>query len=332
MRIGIVGGSGNISTGVVRLLLEQGHDVTCVTRGRAPVPEGARNLVGDREDLDWFIPTMQAEKFDAAIDFIAFHPEQGEASLEAFRDVGHFIHVSTVMTYGESPRWLPVTEDHPDDADFPYAKNKATIDRRYEAAHLTDGFPVTIIRPFTTYGRARVVRQLGIDTRWFDRIRNGRPILKVGEGNAIHHLLHVDDAAPAFAGVLGRERCIGQTYNLVNPVHTTWSEVHATAMEVIGTEVEQVPIAADILFTADPQRFMLVPGNFSRNLLFSAAKLQRDVPEFSPKVSLRDGLADAYEYLARNDLIEHVPAGDWEDQLIGIQQDAARRASSVVFA
>lgn len=329
MRVGIVGGSGNISTSVVRLLLERGHDVTCVTRGRASVPDGARSLVGDREDLEWFIPAMQAERFEAAIDFVAFTPEQGRASLQAFRDVGHFVHTSTVSTFGEDPDWLPITEDHRTASTHPYGENKAALDRLYEAAHLSDGFPVTIMKPFTTYGRKRVVRQLGIDTRWLDRIRHGRPILKVGEGNAIHHLLHVDDAAPGFVGALERERCIGQTYILVNPEHTTWSDIHTTAMDVIGTHVEQVPISADTLYELDPQKFMLVPGNFARNLLFSSAKLQRDVPEFRPTISLREGLADAYEYLSSNGLIEDVPPGDWEDQLIAIQQNAKRQLLSV---
>lgn len=105
MRVGIVGGTGNISTSVVRLLLERGHDVTCITRGASGrIPEGARHLAGDRNDFDWFVPAVQRERFDAAIDFIAFTPAHGAASLEAFRDVGHFVHTSTVTTVGEN--WI----------------------------------------------------------------------------------------------------------------------------------------------------------------------------------------------------------------------------------
>ena len=265
---------------------------------------------------------MQRETFDAAIDFIAFTPAHGLASREAFRDVGHFIHTSTVTTFGEEFDWLPVTEDHPARATNPYGINKASIDRMYMAAYFADAFPVTIIKPSTTYGRKRIVRQLGIDTRWFRRIREGRPILKVGEGNAIHHLLHVDDAAPAFAGALERNRTIGQDYILVNPEHTTWAEVHDTAMKVLGREVDQVSVPADVLYDIDPQRFMLVPGVLAVNLLFSSAKLQRDVPEFQPRLSLYDGLSDAVEYLERNGLIEEVPPGDWEDQIVDIQRSA----------
>ena len=207
MKVGIVGGTGNISTSVVRAPQERGHDVTCITRGASgPLPDGIRHLSGDRHDLDWFVPAVQRERFDAAIDFIGFTPAHGAASLEAFRDVGHFIQTSTVTTVGETADWLPITEDHPLRPAVPYADNKVALDRMYQAAYFDRGFPATIVKPSTTYGRKRVVRQVGIDTRWIRRIREGRPILRVGEGTALHHLLHVDDAALGFVGVLEREQ------------------------------------------------------------------------------------------------------------------------------
>ena len=205
---------------------------------------------------------------------------------------------------------------------MPYAVDKVALDRIYQAAYYDRGFPATIVKPSTTYGRKRVVRQVGIDTRWIRRIREGRPILRVGEGTALHHLLHVDDAALGFVGVLERDSTIGQTYFLVNPQPMEWSDIHRVAMDVLGHEVEQVGVSAEVLFELDPRRFLMVPGVFAKNLLYSAAKLQRDVPEFRPAVSLHEGLADAFEYLQSHDLIEDVPVGDWEDRIIAIQRDA----------
>ena len=67
MKIGIVGGTGNISTSIVKLALEKGHEVVCVNRGqRGPVPDGARLLQVDRHDRERFEQMMQAEKFEAA--------------------------------------------------------------------------------------------------------------------------------------------------------------------------------------------------------------------------------------------------------------------------
>ena len=49
-----------MSAPVVRLLLEQGHEVTCITRGNANLPDGARAPTGDRDNREWLVPAMQA--------------------------------------------------------------------------------------------------------------------------------------------------------------------------------------------------------------------------------------------------------------------------------
>lgn len=320
MKVGIVGGTGNISASVVRRLVEQGHEVTCITRGDSgAVHAGARHLRGDRNDVEWFVPAMQRERFDAAFDFIAYVPAQAQASLDAFRDVGHFIHTSTVTTVGTEADWLPVTEDHPLRPPMTYAADKVAIDRLYQAAHFQSNFPVTIIKPSTTYGRQRVVRQLGVDTRWLRRIEQGRSILKIGDGSQLHQLLHVDDAAVAYGGVLGRSRCIGQTYFLVHPEPMQWQRVHSIAMDVIGREVEQVGVSADLLRDVDVERFSMVSWIFALNISYSAAKIQRDVPEFRPEISLHDGFADALGHLRSRGLVEQVPDDDWEDRIVRAQ-------------
>ena len=101
MKIGIVGGTGNISQAIVRLLLKKGHQVVCFNRGQsAPMPEGARLIQGDRYNRAEFERLMQAEKFDAAIDMICFNAEDAASSVRAFRGVGWFVQTSTVCTYG----------------------------------------------------------------------------------------------------------------------------------------------------------------------------------------------------------------------------------------
>ena len=114
MRVGIVGGTGNISSSLVRVLLELGHEVTCFNRDRTGgLAEGARLIPGDRNDADAFEQTMRRERFDAAIDMICFDAEQARSSMRAFRDVGHVVVCSTVAAYDVDWQWLPVTEDHP---------------------------------------------------------------------------------------------------------------------------------------------------------------------------------------------------------------------------
>src|SRR3972149_1449833 len=178
MKTCVVGGSGNISTSIVRLLLDLGHEVACYNRGRSrPIPRGARLVQGDRKERAEFERVMQAERFDAAIDMICFTRDDAESSVRAFRGVQHFIHCSTVCTYGVELNWMPVTEDHPLRPITDYGRGKVEADRVFLEAFYREGFPVTILKPSTTYGPIMgCVRQVAWDLSWIDRIRKGKPI------------------------------------------------------------------------------------------------------------------------------------------------------------
>lgn len=317
MKVAVVGGTGNISTSLVRRLLADGHDVSCVNRGvSGAVPAGARLVKCDRRDESTFERLMQAESFEAAIDMICFNAVEAESSIRAFRGVRHFIHTSTVRTYGTDLEWLPVTEDHPIRPTVPYGSLKAEADARFLAAYHGWGFPVTILKPSTTYGPLRIVRQLGLDTIWLRRIREGKPILVLGDATALHHFLHVADAANAFAGILDRENTVGQVYNLVNPRPITWDAYHRAAMKVLGKEVEQVSVSTSLLSAVDEERFGMATGVFALNCLYSGEKLRRDMPGFAVTVSVEDGLRDCIESLARSGGGLDEAADAWEDEVV----------------
>lgn len=322
MRVCVVGGTGNISTSIVRLLLELGHEVVCFNRGRSgPVPEGASVIVGDRADKETFESRMQAEKFDAAIDMICFNREQAESSLRAFRGVGHFIHCSTVTTYGIRFDYLPVTEDHPRRPITDYGRNKVAADDVYLEAYYRERFPVTIIKPSTTYGpKMGLLRQVAWDFSWLDRIRKSKPIVVCGDGNALHSFLHVDDAALGFVHVLGKEHTIGQTYNLVPRGFTPWADHHRTAMRVLGREVELVGVPLADLLACNVPNVGICRDIFAHNTIYSAEKLFRDVPEYQPRISLEAGMAHVIEAMERAGRIPNSDEIEWEDRLIAAQR------------
>ena len=318
MKIVIVGGTGNISTSIVKLLLEQGHEVTCYNRGqRGEVPRGARVLLGDRGDRAEFERVMQAGNFDAAIDMICFNRDDAASSLRAFRGVSHFVQCSTVCTYGVNPQWLPVTEDHPLQPNSGYGRGKVEADNLYLDAYYGEGFPVTIIKPSSTYGpQMGVLRQVAWDFSWVDRVRKGKPILICGEGMAVHQFLHVDDAAGGFAGVLGSADTLGQTYNLVRREFTTWAEYHRLAMKVLGREVELVGITLPNLMASSVPGTDICRDIFVHNSLFSSTKIFRDVPGFAPRVSLEAGLTQVIAALDARGAIPNSDELTWEDETI----------------
>ena len=329
MKVGIVGGTGNISTSIVRVLLEQGHEVVVFNRGnRDEPPQAVRSIHGDRRaDPAAFEQAMQAEQFDAAIDMICYSKDDALSSIRAFRGVGHFVQCSTVCTYGVDYDWLPVSEDHPLRPVTNYGRGKVAADNAYLAAFHSEGFPATIIKPSTTYGpQLGVWRQLGREFSWLDRIRKGKPILICGDGSAIHQFLHVDDAALAFANALGKEHCLGQTYNMVNAGYMSWVDHHRTAMRVLGREVEMVGVPLADLEALEVPCLSTCRDIFAYNVYYDHARIFRDIPEFRPAVSLEEGMRTVIEVMDREGRIPNSDELTWEDAIIEAQRGVRKIA------
>ncbi|MFC1453794.1 NAD-dependent epimerase/dehydratase family protein [Verrucomicrobiota bacterium] len=322
MKVCVVGGTGNISSSIVRLLGEVGHEVTLFNRGKSrSAPPGVKVIRGDRKERAAFETAVQAESFDAAIDMICYDAKDARSTLRAFRGIKHLVYCSTVCTYGVEYDWLPVTEDHPLRPITDYGRNKLAADRVFMAAHYEEGFPVTIIKPSTTFGPSwTMLRQIAWEGGWVDRVRKGKPIVVCGDGRALHQWLHVDDAAPAFVFPLGRDRCVGNTYNMMKREFGSWANYHRSAMKVIGHDVELVGVPLSSLVAAGVPNVAICENIFSHNTIYSPEKLMRDVPEFQPRISLQDGLARVLEAMERENRIPDSDLETWEDRLIAAQK------------
>ena len=103
MKVLVLGGTGNISRAVVSALLRENHEVVLFNRGLNPdlPPSGIRVITGDRRNRDHFKQILSGQNFDYVIDMICFNLEDARSDFDVFRGkVAHFIHCSTVMTYG----------------------------------------------------------------------------------------------------------------------------------------------------------------------------------------------------------------------------------------
>ncbi len=318
MKICVVGGTGNISSAFVPLLVEKGHEVTCYNRGKkAKQPAGVRWIEGDRADQAAYEATMQAEKFDAAIDMICFNKDQAASSLRAFRGVSHFVFCSTTCVYGVQYDYMPVREDHPFRPITKYGREKGEAEKVFMDAYEKEGFPVTIIRPSTTFGPIQgAIRQVGWDYSWIDRIRKGKPIVVCEEGLAKHQYLHVKDAALCFANVPGKQQCLGKAYNMTKQGNSSWREYHLTTMEFLGRQVELISFPYDTLAQWDIPRSAILGEIFRYDVVYDPSQLFHDVPEFRPALSLKETLADTIEGLDKAGRVPNSDEITWEDELI----------------
>jgi len=326
MKICIVGGTGNISQSIVQLLLKHGHEVMCFNRGqRTTIPDGVRLIQGDRRNREDFEQKMQAEKFDAAIDMICFNADDAESSVRAFRRVGWFVQTSTTCTYGIKYDYFPVEETHPLRPNTEYGRNKVAADDVYLAAYHHEKFPAIIIKPSTTYGPVQgMLRQICWDFSWIDRVKKGKPIIVCGDGFALHQHMHVDDIAQAFAGVIGKENTIGQTYNAVNRGYVTWADYHYLAGKILGKEVELVGVPFEDLRRLNVPNSGILEDEFAFNAYYSSEKLSRDVPEFHPQISLEQGMAQVFEVMEREGRIPNSDELKWEDEIIERQKKVTK--------
>jgi nucleoside-diphosphate-sugar epimerase len=130
----------------------------------------------------------------------------------------------------------------------------------------------------------------------------------------------VDDAAPAFAGVLGKRECLGQIYNMVRREFITWADYHRLAMKVIGREVELVGVPLDDLIALKVPGVDICRDIFAHHGYYNAEKLFRDVPGYHPVVSLEEGMTRVLEAMDREGRVPNSDENQWEDSVIAAQR------------
>ncbi len=312
MKILIIGGTGLISTAVSRYLLADGHDLTLYNRGETPsrVSGDYRTIKGDRNDFATFKSQMaEAGPFDCVIDMICFRPEQAESDIRAFKGrTGQLIFTSTVDVYTKPPAKFPVVESMERHALSDYGRDKAKCEDLFMAADRAGDFPVTIIRPASTYGEGGlIIHTFGWATYFLDRLRKGKPVIIHGDGEALWVSCHVDDVGRAFANAAGNEKAFGKAYHVTGEQWQTWNQYHQRLAEAIGApEPSIIHIPADILVKIAPEETMITYLNFQYTNIMDNSAAKADLG-FEYTVDWKTGARRTYDWLVEHDRIE-----DWQ--------------------
>lgn len=308
MKILIIGGTGLISTAISRQLLEAGHDLTLYNRGETEprLPEGYRTITGDRKDFATFEAQMaEAGEFDCVIDMVCFEPAQAESDIRAFKGrIGQLIFCSTVDVYKKPPHTFPITESHERHALSDYGRNKAKCEDLFMAADQDGHFPVTILRPASTYGEGgNIIHTFGWDTFFLDRIRKGKPIIVHGDGEALWVSCHIDDVGRAFVNAIGNEKAFGKVYHLTGEEWQTWNQYHERLAEAIGApKPALVHIPADILVRISPDHTMVTYLNFQYSNIFDNSAAKADL-DFEYTLDWKTGAKRTFDWLEAHDQI-----------------------------
>ncbi|MFC7098870.1 NAD-dependent epimerase/dehydratase family protein [Halobaculum marinum] len=327
MNVLVIGGTGLISTGITRQLVDAGHDVTCFTRGQTEtdLPASVAFVHGDRDDRDALETARDRVEPDCVIDMVCFDPEQAAAAVEVFDGVDRYVFCSTVDVYHRPLPTNPVTEDAPTDPPVSeYGADKAACERVFAAAY-GDAFDVTTIRPWSTYGEGGpVLHTFGGGTYYLDRLREGKPIVVHGDGQSLWGPCHRDDVAAAFVAAIDTPAARGETYHVTSEEVITWNQYHHVVADALGApEPELVHIPTDVLLAAAPERTQGLRDHFQFSTVFDNAKARRDL-EFEYTVSFREGVERTIAHLDENDEIE--PWDSEDDDAIVEAWRAARES------
>ena len=296
MRILLIGGTGNISSYVTRLALEREHEVTVLNRGRSPVPEGARSLVGDAGDPASLEAAVGDETFDVVANFRAFSPQQAADDIRIFTGrTAQYLYISSASAYQKPIAQLPIVESTPLRNPFwQYSRDKIASEDLLVAAYRETGFPMTIVRPSHTYGPSLIP----LDGGWtvLQRILDGRPIVVHGDGTSWWTLTHSRDFARAFVGLFGNPHAVGQALHITSDESLTWDQIAQVMAQALGREAQIVHVSSEAIARELPSIGPGLVGDKAHSVLFDNTRIKQLVPGWEATTPFSEGAREIVDW------------------------------------
>jgi len=204
--------------------------------------------------------------------------------LQAARDtVCHRVIVtSTSEVYGTA-QYVPIDERHPFQGQSPYSASKIGADRIAESFYRCFGTPVTIVRPFNTYGPRQSARAVipTIITQLFA----GRTDIRLGSIHPTRDFNYVKDTVAGFVAIAQTEAAIGEEINIASQQEISIGQL---AHEIIGQINPQARIVSE------DERIRPEKSEVER-LLGSNRKIY-DLTGWQPKYSLQQGIRETIDW------------------------------------
>lgn len=191
---------------------------------------------------------------------------------------------STSEVYGTA-QFVPITETHPKQPQSPYSASKIGADCIAESFYRSFNLPVTIVRPFNTYGPRQSAR--AIIPTIITQLLNGMTEIQLGDLAPTRDLLFVKDTVEGFYEIAKCDALIGHEVNIATESEVSIKDL---AQELIALINPSARIAMDI------QRIRPIKSEVLR-LYGSYEKLRQFTP-WKPNHSLKEGLLKTIEWFS----------------------------------
>jgi UDP-glucose 4-epimerase len=284
LRVLVTGADGFIGSHLVERLLADGHNVLAMCQ---------YNSAGSRGCLEGVeVETAHADIRDARDVYrlchgrdVVFHlaalidipysyvaPEsyidtnvKGTLNvLEAARSHGcKVVHTSTSEVYG-TPKILPITEEHPLQAQSPYAASKIAADQLALSYHRSFGLDVRVLRPFNTYGPRQSTR--GVLAHILTQLLVGARVVALGRIEPRRDFTYISDTVDGL--VLAADLPAGETVHLGTGRSVSIAELFELCCQIVGVQAEPIkepscmrPLASEVMvLQSDPSKARRLMG------------------------------------------------------------------------
>ncbi len=212
---------------------------------------------------------------------------------QAARENGdiRIIHASTSEVYGTA-QYVPIDENHPKQPQSPYSATKIGADAMALSFHKAYNLPVTIARPFNTYGPRQSARAF-IPTI-ITQIAKGTNEIKVGNLTPTRDFNYVIDTCQGFVDILLSENTIGKEINISSGKEISLADTLELVKKIMKSNAKII---------LDEQR--LRPSNSEVYRLHGDNSLIKRLTAYSPKYSFEEGLKKTCQWFSKKKNLAH---------------------------
>jgi NAD dependent epimerase/dehydratase len=265
MKILVTGSEGFIGSHLVEKLVKNGHDLTCLVLYNSfnswgwldkidtQIKKNIKVVTGDIRD-EFFIKNLLKKKIDIIINLAALIgiPYSYRSPKSYFdtnslglinilnsainSNVKKIIHTSTSEVYG-TPKYVPIDEKHLVSAQSPYAASKIAADQVALSYNKSFNLPITILRPFNTFGPRQSLRAI-IPTIITQIIRNNNRVLRLGSLHPTRDLTYIDDTTDAFLASIKKTKDIGEIINIGSEFEISIGDLASKIFKIMGIKIK----------------------------------------------------------------------------------------------
>ena len=203
---------------------------------------------------------------------------------QAARENGNIrvIHTSTSEVYGTA-QYVPIDEKHPKQPQSPYSASKIGADAMAMSFYNSFELPVTIARPFNTYGPRQSAR--AIIPTIISQIASGMKDIKLGDLSPTRDFNFVKDICSGFIVLAKCDKAIGKEVNIGSGTEISINELAELIINILGVSASVV---------SDEHRFR--PKNSEVERLVCDSSLLSQLTGWKPEITIKEGIVETIEW------------------------------------